>query len=122
LSTLGQAEESLQWVVTGQLHLGAAVLAGRAHDEGHALPHLQEAEPRCPSLPNLVGEVIAVDPEPGMLAEGRKLADEAGSTNITWVQGDSTTPHTLDLAQVRLAVTGAAFHWTDRDQLLKGLD
>lgn len=73
-------------------------------------------------LARLVREVIAVDPEPGMLAEGRKLADEAGITNITWLRGDSTTLHTLDVGQVLLTVMGAAFHWTDRDQLLKDLD
>ncbi|MFG3227632.1 class I SAM-dependent methyltransferase [Kitasatospora sp. NPDC048194] len=73
-------------------------------------------------LARLVGEVVAIDPEPGMLAEGRKLADAAGITNITWLQGDSTTLHTLDLGQVLLTVMGAAFHWTDRDQLLKDLD
>ncbi len=73
-------------------------------------------------LARLVGEVIAIDPEPGMLAEGRKLADAAAITNITWLQGDSTTLHTLDLGQVLLTVMGAAFHWTDRDQLLKDLD
>jgi ubiquinone/menaquinone biosynthesis C-methylase UbiE len=73
-------------------------------------------------LARLVGEVVAIDPEPGMLAEGRKLADAEGITNITWLQGDSTTLHTLDLGQVLLTVMGAAFHWTDRDQLLKDLD
>ncbi|MFJ8475732.1 class I SAM-dependent methyltransferase [Kitasatospora sp. NPDC094011] len=73
-------------------------------------------------LARLVGEVIAVDPEPGMLAEGRKLADEAGIANIDWRQGDSTTLHNLDIGQVLLTVMGAAFHWTDRDQLLKDLD
>ncbi|GAA1994266.1 class I SAM-dependent methyltransferase [Kitasatospora viridis] len=73
-------------------------------------------------LARLVGEVIAVDPEPGMLEEGRRLADAAGIANIYWRQGDSTTLHTLDLDQVLLTVMGAAFHWTDRDQLLKSLD
>ncbi|MFF4827982.1 helix-turn-helix domain-containing protein [Streptomyces sp. NPDC001312] len=45
LSTLQQAEETRERrVVTGQLHLGGAVMAGRAHDETQALSHLQEAE------------------------------------------------------------------------------
>jgi hypothetical protein len=45
LSTLQQAEESREReVVTGQLHLGAAVMAGRAHDENEALSHLTQAE------------------------------------------------------------------------------
>ncbi|MFI5814874.1 helix-turn-helix domain-containing protein [Streptomyces sp. NPDC051643] len=45
LATLGQAEESRErQVVTGQLHLGAAVVAGRARDEDAAKSHLREAE------------------------------------------------------------------------------
>ncbi|MFF9158280.1 helix-turn-helix domain-containing protein [Streptomyces sp. NPDC014846] len=45
LSTLQQAEASReQHVVTGQLHLGAAVMAGRAHESDEAHVHLDEAE------------------------------------------------------------------------------
>ncbi|MEU6525528.1 helix-turn-helix transcriptional regulator [Streptomyces sp. NPDC046924] len=45
LSTLGQADAGReQRIVTGQLHLGAAVLAGRAHDADQAHLHLGEAE------------------------------------------------------------------------------
>ncbi|MFJ9719707.1 helix-turn-helix domain-containing protein [Streptomyces sp. NPDC101213] len=45
LSTLEQAEAGRERrAVTGQLHLGAAVLAGRAHDADQAHVHLSEAE------------------------------------------------------------------------------
>ncbi|WP_217141374.1 helix-turn-helix domain-containing protein [Streptomyces sp. AC627_RSS907] len=45
LSTLQQADESTgRKVVTGQLHLGASVMSGRAHDRDQALAHLGEAE------------------------------------------------------------------------------
>jgi transcriptional regulator with XRE-family HTH domain len=45
LATLEHAEPSPERrVVTGQLHLGAAVMAGRAHDEDEAHAHLGEAE------------------------------------------------------------------------------
>ncbi|MFD3353780.1 helix-turn-helix domain-containing protein [Streptomyces fradiae] len=45
LSVLGQADADRQReVVTGQLHLGAAVLAGRAKDPARAEDHLTEAE------------------------------------------------------------------------------
>ncbi|MFF3358806.1 transcriptional regulator [Streptomyces sp. NPDC002917] len=45
LSVLQQAEPSRErQVVTGQLHLGAAVMAGRAHDEELAHAHLSSAE------------------------------------------------------------------------------
>jgi ubiquinone/menaquinone biosynthesis C-methylase UbiE len=73
-------------------------------------------------LAERVGHVIAVDPEPGMLAEGRKLAAQHGITNIDWRQGDSTTLTTMDIEPVLLTLMGAAFHWMDRDQVLRDLD
>ncbi|MFG3001221.1 hypothetical protein [Streptomyces sp. NPDC048340] len=45
LRTLAQAEPSREReVVTGQLHLGAAVMAGRSRDRGRSDGHLAEAE------------------------------------------------------------------------------
>lgn len=45
LRTLAQAEPTREReVVTGQLHLGAAVMAGRSKDRGRADGHLDEAE------------------------------------------------------------------------------
>ncbi|MFF8989157.1 helix-turn-helix domain-containing protein [Streptomyces sp. NPDC014983] len=45
LRTIAQAEESRERdVVTGQLHLGGSVMAGRAHNEDQAMGHLAEAE------------------------------------------------------------------------------
>ncbi|MEU9737199.1 class I SAM-dependent methyltransferase [Streptomyces sp. NPDC048002] len=73
-------------------------------------------------LAELVGHVTAVDPEPGMLDEGRKLAAERGITNVDWRQGDSTTLPGMGLEPVLLTVMGAAFHWMDRDQTLRDLD
>lgn len=73
-------------------------------------------------LAALAAEVIAVDPEPGMLTEGRKLAAERGLTNIDWRQGDSTTLPGMNIGEVLLTVMGAAFHWMDRDQVLRDLD
>ncbi|MDT0468483.1 class I SAM-dependent methyltransferase [Streptomyces gibsoniae] len=73
-------------------------------------------------LAALVAQVIAVDPEPGMLEEGRKLADERGITNIEWHLGDSTTLPGMDIGPVLLTVMGAAYHWMDRDQVLRDLD
>ncbi|MFC9280849.1 helix-turn-helix domain-containing protein [Streptomyces collinus] len=45
LRTIEQAEPSWERdVVTGQLHLGGSVMAGRAHNEDQAMGHLAEAE------------------------------------------------------------------------------
>ncbi|MFE4054919.1 class I SAM-dependent methyltransferase [Streptomyces sp. NPDC059096] len=73
-------------------------------------------------LARLVGHVTAIDPEPGMLEEGRKMAADRGITNIDWRQGDSVTLPAMGLEPVLLTVMGAAFHWMDRDQTLRDLD
>ncbi|WP_435852933.1 hypothetical protein [Streptomyces vietnamensis] len=36
-----------------------------------------------------VARLYAIDPEPGMLAAGARLAIERNITNIEWVNGDS---------------------------------
>lgn len=69
-----------------------------------------------------VAQVIAVDPEPTMLDEGRRLADERGLANIVWRHGDAHHLDELDLPTLDLVTMGASFHWTDRDTLLATLD
>ncbi|SFE22659.1 Methyltransferase domain-containing protein [Actinopolyspora alba] len=69
-----------------------------------------------------VARVIAVDPEPSMLDEGRRLAAEHGADTIDWRHGDSHHLHELTLPTLDLATMGASFHWTDRDALLAELD
>ncbi len=69
-----------------------------------------------------VRDVVAVDPEPGMLDEARRLARERGITNIDWRQGDSTQLEGMGLGDVHLAVMGQSFHWTDRTQVLVAMD
>ncbi|MEU4038681.1 helix-turn-helix domain-containing protein [Streptomyces collinus] len=57
LATLAQAADSHErQVVTGQLHLGASVMAGRAHKEDQALAHLSEAE----RIAGATGEAVKV--------------------------------------------------------------
>ncbi|MFF9429411.1 class I SAM-dependent methyltransferase [Streptomyces sp. NPDC014746] len=73
-------------------------------------------------LAPFVSAVVAVDPEKGMLEEGRRLAAERGFTNITWREGDSITLPAIDIEPVLLTVMGAAYHWMDRDQVARDLD
>ncbi|GHH69243.1 transcriptional regulator [Streptomyces sulfonofaciens] len=57
LSTLAQADPGRERdVVTGQLHLGAAVMAARAHDKDRAAGHLDEAQ----RLAESTGEAVKV--------------------------------------------------------------
>lgn len=66
-----------------------------------------------------VGEVLALDPEPAMLALAREAA--AGVPNIEIAQGGSQQigPH---LGRFRAAVIGRAFHWMDREETLGRFD
>lgn len=73
-------------------------------------------------LAALVGQVIAVDPEPGMLEQGRLLAAQRGVANIRWQRGDSTALHALSLPPLDLCLMGKSFHWMSRDQVLTDLD
>lgn len=69
-----------------------------------------------------VARVIAVDPEPTMLDEGRHLAAEHGVDNIDWRHGDAHHLAELDLPPLDLVTMGASFHWTDRDAVVRDLD
>lgn len=69
-----------------------------------------------------VGTVIAVDPEKGMLEQGRRLAAEQGITNIDWREGDSTTLPAMGFEPLLLTVMGAAYHWMDRARVARDLD
>ncbi|MFJ2744809.1 class I SAM-dependent methyltransferase [Streptomyces sp. NPDC087440] len=69
-----------------------------------------------------VRKVIAVDPNPGMLDEGRKLAAERDITNIDWRLGDSHHLDDLSLEPLQLVTLAQSFHWTDRATLLSSLD
>jgi SAM-dependent methyltransferase len=70
------------------------------------------------------GAVLAMDPEPEMLAIGRARA-EGVLTNITFLQGSSYDlgPQTgRQFGPFRLAAIGRAFHWMDRAETLRRLD
>jgi SAM-dependent methyltransferase len=73
-------------------------------------------------LASYVREVIAVDPEPTMIEEGRKLAAERDVTNIDWRVGDSYQLADMGLRQLDLVTMGASFHWMDRPEVLRMLD
>lgn len=74
------------------------------------------------SLAPLVARVIAIDPEPTMLAEAEALGAERDVRNVEWVQGDSTQLQEFGLPAMDLVTMGASFHWMDRDQVLRDLD
>ncbi|MEU6710142.1 class I SAM-dependent methyltransferase [Nonomuraea sp. NPDC046802] len=69
-------------------------------------------------LARRVREVLAVDPDEGMLAEGRRLA--SGVRNVRWLCGDSTKLR--ELPAFDHIVMGRSFHWMDRRAVLAELD
>ncbi|HEY2132845.1 MAG TPA: class I SAM-dependent methyltransferase [Acetobacteraceae bacterium] len=66
-----------------------------------------------------VSEVVALDPEPAMLAAGRDAA--CGIRNIRFTQG-SSYDFGPDLGRFFLVTMGRSFHWMDRVDTLRRLD
>ena len=55
-----------------------------------------------------------------MIAEGRRLAASRGRQNIQWLRSRAEDI-SLGAARFRVATIGQAFHWMDRDQMLRKL-
>jgi SAM-dependent methyltransferase len=73
-------------------------------------------------LAPFVGEVVVMDPEAGMIEEGRRRAEAAGVDNLTFVVGGSDDLAS-DLGRFAAVVISQAFHWmADQDAVLRRLD
>ena len=64
-------------------------------------------------LAPLVEEAVGLDPDPAMLAEGRRVAQERGLTNIRWVQALAEKLPGAAPGPYRLVTFGQSFQWTD---------
>ncbi len=71
-------------------------------------------------LSRAVAEVVAVDPDGSMLAEGRRLAAEQGRRNIEWVNARAEAIG-AELGRFRAVTLGQSLHWMDRDVVLDRL-
>jgi len=72
----------------------------------------------------LVAEVVAIEPEPDMLAEGERRAAMADIGNVRFVAGSSDDLPALQapLGLFRAALMGQSFHWmVDKDRVLEDL-
>jgi ubiquinone/menaquinone biosynthesis C-methylase UbiE len=67
-----------------------------------------------------VGEVVAVDPDAAMIAEGRRLAASRSRENIQWLQSRAEDV-SFGAKSFRVVTIGQAFHWMDRDEVLRNL-
>ena len=64
-------------------------------------------------LAHLFEEAVGLDPDSAMLAEGRRVAEERGITNIRWVQALAEDLPGAAPGPYRLTTFGTSFHWTD---------
>ena len=71
-------------------------------------------------IAHLFEHVIAIDPEPDMLAEGKAQAQNAGTSNVEWQRGSSEDLSPA-LGNFRLVTMGNSFHWMDRQRTLDAL-
>ncbi|MFZ0590076.1 MAG: class I SAM-dependent methyltransferase [Bryobacteraceae bacterium] len=67
-----------------------------------------------------VGEVVAVDSDADMIAAGRRLAASRGRHNIQWLRSRAEDIP-LGAERFRITTIGHAFHWMDRDEVLRKL-
>jgi len=72
------------------------------------------------SLAHLFEEVVAVDPEPEMLAEAERIARERGAANIRF-RCARTEDLDKSIGRFRLVTAGNSFHWMDRERVLEFL-
>jgi SAM-dependent methyltransferase len=64
-------------------------------------------------LAHLFDEVVGLDPDADMLAEGRRAAEESAVTNIRWVRGLAEDLPAIAPGPYRLVTFGQSFYWTD---------
>ena len=71
-------------------------------------------------IAHLFERVVAMDPEPDMLEEGRAVAHRAGVQNIAWVRG-SSEDLSGTMGTFRLVTMGESIHWMDQRRTLEAL-
>jgi SAM-dependent methyltransferase len=71
-------------------------------------------------LAHLFSQVIAIDPEPNMLEEGRAAARRVAVANVKWVCG-SSEDLPLKPARLRMVTMGESFHLMDQARTLDAL-
>ena len=64
-------------------------------------------------LARLFAAAVGIDPDPAMIAEGRRAAQERDIANITWIQGRAEELPAVAPGPYRLVTFGQSFYWTD---------
>ena len=72
-------------------------------------------------LANLFEEAVGLDPDPAMLAEGRRIAHERQIKNIRWVQALAEDLPAAAPGPYRLVTFGQSFQWTDEARVAEAV-
>jgi SAM-dependent methyltransferase len=72
-------------------------------------------------LAHLFTEVVGLDPDLAMLAEGRRAAQERSITNVRWVQAVAEDIPRAAPGPHRLVTFGQSLHWTDEARVAEGV-
>ncbi len=72
-------------------------------------------------LAHLFEETVGLDPDPAMLAEGRRAAEERGIANIRWAQAVAEDLPGAAPGPYRLVTFGQSFHWTDEARVAEAV-
>jgi SAM-dependent methyltransferase len=72
-------------------------------------------------LAHLFEDVVGLDPDPAMLAEGRRTAEEQSVANIRWVQARAEDLPAAAPGPYRLVTFGQSFHWTDEARVAEAV-
>jgi SAM-dependent methyltransferase len=68
-------------------------------------------------LAPLFAEVIGLDPNPAMLVEAERYADEAGVSNARFLEASAEDTAAVIAGPLRLIGFAQSFHWTDRERV-----
>ena len=68
-------------------------------------------------LADCFAEVIGLDPDTEMLAEGARRAAEGKIDHIRWVQALAEDLPGFDLGKFQLVTFGQSFHWIERERV-----
>jgi SAM-dependent methyltransferase len=72
-------------------------------------------------LAPLFGEAVGLEPDPAMLAEGRRAAAERDITNVRWVQALAEELPGAAPGPYRVVTFGQSFHWTDEARVAEAV-
>jgi SAM-dependent methyltransferase len=72
-------------------------------------------------LAHLFAEAVGLDPDPHMLAEGSRAAQERGIANIRWVRARAEELPEAAPGPYRAVTFGQSFHWTDEARVAEAV-